>query len=157
MNIFVVSSDPVECAICLDDKRLIKMIVESAQMLSTAVARYGVKAPYRATHINHPCTLWSGDSKANYEWHIALLKSMGDEYTRRFSKDHKSIVDCFASLKEKASFIPEGKLTPFKNCSMFKDIEEVHEAYRVTLIEKWKRDKRPPKWTNASKPTWFFT
>ena len=68
MNIFVTHLDPVKCAQNLDDKRVIKMILESAQMLSTSINVSGGKGPYKTTHVNHPCSVWVRSSNANYYW-----------------------------------------------------------------------------------------
>lgn len=153
MNIFVISPNQQDCAEMLDDKRLQKMILESAQMLSAALHRHGGNPPYKLSHKNHPCTLWTGDSKENYIWHLGLLQAMHDEYVSRRAKTHKSYIDCFQTLKDQACLIPQYDLTPFANCSLFKGMD-VFEAYRMTMIEKWKNDKIAPKWSNRSRPDW---
>ena len=65
MNIFVLHDDPVVAAQMMCDKHVVKMILESNQMLSTVARKYGHDAPYRSTHAKHPCTLWTGDSLLN--------------------------------------------------------------------------------------------
>jgi len=153
MNIFVVSPNQKECAQMLDDKRLQKMILESAQMLSAALHRHGGNPPYKLSHKNHPCTLWTGDSRENYLWHLHLLHEMHLEYVSRRSKSHKSYTDCFLTLKSQAILIPEGALTPFANCSLYKD-KQVFDAYKMTMKNKWENDKIVPRWTNSSRPEW---
>jgi len=61
MNIFVVSPDTMECAKALDDLRLNKMIIETAQLLSTAMRVQGYTGNdiYKSTHVNHPCAVWA--------------------------------------------------------------------------------------------------
>lgn len=154
MNIFITSPDPVECAIALDDKRLVKMILESVQMLSTAIARHGGTPVYKVAWKKHPCTIWTGDSRENFEWHLALLKAMNDEFMGRYNKHHKAFLVGYEQLKAQSDIIPRCGLTNFPNCSLRKDVSDVHEAYRLGFIEKWKNDKRPPKWTGRSKPQW---
>lgn len=53
MNIFILDTDPIVAAKYLCDKHIVKMAVESCQLLSTALPQD--KAPYKHTHINHPC------------------------------------------------------------------------------------------------------
>ena len=67
MNIFVISQNPDECAQALDDLRLNKMILETAQLLSTAIRFHGYTGnlAYKATHINHPCSIWARTSRGN--------------------------------------------------------------------------------------------
>ena len=112
MNIFVTDFDPVISARNLCDKHVPKMIVESAQMLSTVHRMLdGIpeKRPsksgkttqtyysfgderdelyYLAVHKFHPCTVWTKESKANYVWHYELFKAMADEYQFRRNKVH---------------------------------------------------------------------
>lgn len=153
MNIFVTSSNQKQCAEMLDDKRLQKMILESAQMLSAALHRHGGTAPYKVSHKNHPCTLWTGDTRENFMWHLVLLSEMHQEYVWRRNKTHKSYNDCYHVFQEQLAVIPGGPLTPFANCSLFKEIN-VFDAYKMTMLEKWKNDKITPKWTNRSRPDW---
>jgi len=156
MNIFFTSDDPIECAQHLDDKRLNKMIIESAQMLSTAIDRHGGIAPYRVAWKKHPCTIWTGDTNSNYEWHLELLLAMSNEYTHRYGKIHKTYTVTFDSLYNQRHLVEKGDLTPFPNCSLRKDIENVIEAYRFGFLIKWSKDKIKPKWTKREKPEWFF-
>ena len=69
MNIFVLDKDPKKAATQQIDKHIVKMPLESAQMLCAALARHGREdTPYKATHKNHPCTLWAGESQGNFRW-----------------------------------------------------------------------------------------
>lgn len=64
MNIFILSYDPEEAALMQCDQHIVKMPLETAQMLCTA---YPIEiAPYGRTHFNHPCNLWIRESRANY-------------------------------------------------------------------------------------------
>lgn len=155
MNIFVTSFDPFESAQVLDDKRVIKMILESAQILSTVMNENEIKGPYKSTHKNHPVVLWVKESSENYWWLIEHFQALCEEYSLRFNKEHKCsqyhelFVDGYFEL------IQDDKLTNFVNCTKFKEIKEVTQAYRLALIDKWKNDKRPPKWTNSIAPEWY--
>lgn len=149
MNIFAVSIDPTECAKALDDKRLRKMIIESAQMMCTVLRSLGADAPYKSTHGKHPCTLWTGETRANFVWHLSLLQAMEDEYVYRFDKHHASYLKCYEYLVSNSHLIKLGLLTKHVNCSMYKDID-VYEAYQKTLEEKFKNDKLKPKFTRRN-------
>jgi len=117
VNIFYVSPDPVQAAQWMVDKHVVKMILESAQLLSTAhrvldgrevvgKSKTGRNAKrwilddarepvlYQATHINHPSAVWARKSIENYNWLAEHLFALGEEYTYRYSKTHK----CFGEL-----------------------------------------------------------
>jgi hypothetical protein len=139
MNIFVTSSDPVKCAKYLDNKRLVKMVLESAQLLSTAMTVSGIAGPYKVTHINHPCSVWARESKDNYNWLLAHFVALCNEYTNRYSRIHK----CESLLGQFKSYL--GNYTAsapkyFANCSMFKDESDVFKAYQDTMEHKWAAD-----------------
>jgi hypothetical protein len=112
MNIFYLHNDPKTCAEMHNDKHCIKMILEYAQLLSTAhrvidgVELEGISASgrkrkfwtlgdsrdytlYKATHINHPSAIWCRQSYANYVWLSKLLTELCREYTYRYGKVHK--------------------------------------------------------------------
>ena len=89
MNIFFLDADPKHAAQMQCDKHVVKMILESAQMLCS-VYDNGT-APYKRAYYNHPCTIWARESQENYEWLLTHAYSMCQEYTRRYGKVHKSI------------------------------------------------------------------
>jgi hypothetical protein len=113
MNIFILSDNPVDAAIQHNDKHVVKMILESAQLLSTAhrildgteqieqrVTKTGKtrnvkvwKLPdwrddilYGATHRNHPSAIWCRESVSNYQWLWELLSALTDEYYHRYGQ-----------------------------------------------------------------------
>ena len=90
MNIFVLHKDPTTAAKMACDKHVVKMILETAQMLCTAGIARGHDMPYGATHKKHPCTLWAGKSKGNWDWLIQHGLALCAEYTTRYGKVHKS-------------------------------------------------------------------
>ena len=117
MNIFYLSDNPVEAAQWMVDKHVVKMIVESAQLLSTAhrlldgeqfisQTKTGRKAKrwklydaredvlYTATHSNHPSAIWARSSVENYNWLVDHFYALMEEYTYRYDKQHK----CFGEL-----------------------------------------------------------
>lgn len=133
MNIFYLHNDPVTCAQQHVDKHVVKMILEYAQLLSTAhrvldgtqsvgVSKTGRKQTryvlsdsresvlYSATHINHPSAVWVRKSDSNYRWLFSLYQALMDEYTYRYGKVHK----CSAlerALATPPSNIASGKFT----------------------------------------------
>lgn len=125
MNVFYLSHSVKSCAEYHVDKHVVKMILEYAQLLSTAhrfldgvssvalstngrnVKRWKLSDPYldqklyMATHINHPSAVWARDSKENYIWLCNMLISLCEEYTYRYGKTHKVESDglCYVLLK----------------------------------------------------------
>lgn len=91
MNIFYLHSDAKECAVMHCDKHVVKMILETAQLLSTAHRLLdGNDDPilYKATHKNHPSAIWTRKSQKNYLWLTSLLQNLCQEYTYRYGKIH---------------------------------------------------------------------
>ena len=90
MNIFYLDHDPSICAQLHCDKHVVKMIIEYAQLMSTA--HQVLDGPndnlYKPTHINHPSAIWVRQSKANYDWLFELWTMMLAEYTHRHHKQH---------------------------------------------------------------------
>ena len=124
MNIFYLHNNPTECAKLHNNKHVVKMILEYAQLLSTA-HRYldgtysvGKSASgrkkttyalmddrdsilYASTHINHPSAIWVRKSPENYLWLANMLIALCEEYTYRYGKTHKVERDglCYVLLK----------------------------------------------------------
>ena len=100
MNIFVTDSCPIQSARNLPDKHIVKMPLETCQMLSIIYSDwyYGVGKlyksdgkPYRTAHgafRNHPCTQWAADNQYNLAWLIVHGVALCDEYTARYGKVH---------------------------------------------------------------------
>ena len=72
MNIFYLDKDPVKAAEYSCDKHVVKMPVESLQMISTCFHFRGFNAPYRMSFAYHPCTIWARESSQNMEWLVDL-------------------------------------------------------------------------------------
>jgi len=92
MNIFVLDLNPKTCAELHCDKHVVKMIVETAQLLCSAHHIIGTKLTdlYKLTHKNHPCSIWARESSDNYKWLVRLGLHLCDEYTNRYNKIHKT-------------------------------------------------------------------
>ena len=163
MNIFLIDYSPVKCAQALDDLRLNKMIVETAQMLSTAARFHGVDYTclYRSTHVNHPWTIWVSENRSNYKFALELLKAYIAERTDcrvPFSGTHKT-AEILPELETAAFALPEGPLnSAFPKCFYPAVSREMpaFEGYRETLRIKWDNDLRKPQWKNRGCPGWYI-
>ena len=95
MNIFFLDRTPKKSAQYLCDKHVPKMLLESAQMLSTAVLRHKTEFEnydkiYKSAYPNHPMTKWVGDTRTNFCWALENAVFISQEYCKRFKKIHKS-------------------------------------------------------------------
>ena len=86
MNIFTVDHDPTVAAQQLCDKHVVKMPLETAQMLCSAFDPLDL-APYKRVHYNHPCTQWARQSEANFDWLVTHGLALCAEYTKRYGSD----------------------------------------------------------------------
>lgn len=126
MNIFVLHQDATLAALHIDDVRVPKMIVESGQMLATALREHGMDddaltaagvvtlkgTPWRSTHRNHPCTVWARQTRSNYAWLAEHALALCLAYKERFGKTHGSLpaIEAMCNLTH---IIPDGYMTPF--------------------------------------------
>ena len=107
MNIFYLHKDPVEAAKLQYNKHVVKMILESAQMLCTAhheIMGDDADVPYKRAHVNHPSTIWARRSAQNYVWLYDHFVALAQEYKNRYGKDHLSYTKCEPYLR----FLPGG-------------------------------------------------
>lgn len=137
------------------------MILESAQLLSTAhVVADGAQVAYKATHKNHPSTLWVLEAQENYLWLYEHFVALIEEHQHRYpkSKKHKS-----SRFLEALSQVPKGirrvKRTPIK-LAMPEIIKAEYsgvEAYRTyyKIYKRFDKDGKAATWTNQPIPTWF--
>jgi len=159
------------------------MVVESAQMLSTAhrmldgvetkkrsksgktMSKYYMLGDtrehhlYNAVHFNHPCTIWTRESSQNYLWHYELFIALCDEYTKRYGKVHLTDKSLREHLKVTPNNIPDISMTPFrlamKSNPECMDESDPVESYRKFYMTKQERFKM--EWKNAQTPYWFST
>ena len=96
MNIFYLNECPKKAAQVQYNKHVVKMILESAQMLCTAHHHYGNgdNVPYKKAHYNHPSTIWVRQNSIHYDWLYDHMIALGNEYTKRYNKTHLSITKC---------------------------------------------------------------
>ncbi len=90
MNIFFLDYDPKKCAQYHNDKHVVKMILETAQLLCGVHWVIGNEAPYKLSHKNHPCSIWVRSSLENYLWLCELGLELCIEYEYRYGKKHKT-------------------------------------------------------------------
>ncbi len=132
MNIFYLHRNPVAAAKVQYNKHVVKMILESAQMLCTAHHHYGNgdNVPYRKAHYNHPSTKWVRESDEHYNWLFDHMVALGHEYTKRYGKTHLTINKCFLPLYRVPEGIPSNGFTPPPQCmpDEYKD-ESTTKAY----------------------------
>lgn len=180
MNLFILDKNPEKAARLQCDKHVVKMIVESAQMLSTAhrmldgteekrpsksgkrMVRYWTlpdkreEILYKAVHTGHPCTVWTMESHLNYGWHTVHFMALCDEYRYRYGKEHKTM-SLIPYLMNMPKNIKQGELTPFR-LAMQANPECIHpddpvRSYREFYVTK--KDRFSMKWTKRDVPEWF--
>ena len=155
MNIFATDPCPVASAQALDDSRVRKMTVETAQIICTVLHMRNEPAPYKPTHRNHPLTLWAAERPGNLYWLWRHGMALGAECEYRFDKGHKSF-DVIQRLPVDLNM----NCSPNVNCASNKAFDldfkhlPVHEAYRTYLNARWPLDKRRPLWTKRGPPSW---
>ena len=128
------------------------MILESVQMLCTALNKKGFTTPYKSTHIKHPCVLWIEESYENFIWLKNLAFELNIEYRFRFEKNsnHKSI----SVLNEISNLDYNNRgLTEFAQAmpDEYKISCDAVRAYRQFYIGEKMKFAR---WTKRSAPEW---
>lgn len=155
MNIFLLDYDIDKCAQYHCDKHVVKMILESAQLLSSAHRMHNQDVGYRLTHKNHPCALWVRESRDNYDWLYQLTLALDDEYGFRYGKSHKSVE--VVSALPIPDFLEYKGLTPFARafgayadeCNKFDDVVDAYRHYyKVAKVDICT-------WKNREMPEWF--
>jgi hypothetical protein len=107
MNIFYLDESPVRAAKLQCDQHVVKMILESAQLLSTAHHELdGTSPAYKPTHKNHPSAIWARSGRRQYRWLYDHMMALGDEYTRRYGKVHLTIQKHSETLREPPKAMP---------------------------------------------------
>ena len=157
MNIFFLDKTPELSAKMLCDKHVPKMLLESAQMLSTAIHSHtmGISTDiYKEAYPNHPMTKWVGFNRDCFRWALENALHIGAEYLRRFSKRHKSMNIIHAIYDNNyINDIPNGFFKEHPQCmpDEYKDKDYV-VAYRKyykgdkAYFAKWERGVNAPEW-----------
>ena len=152
MNIFILDEDPVVAAQMACDSHVVKMTLESAQLLSAILPEF--MAPYKRTHYNHPCTKWARQTLGNYQWLCAHAKALAKEYTYRYDRRHKceDIID-YCTSKQHLAGLTHLNVTPFAQAmpDQYKR-EDAVLAYRLYYIfekpgfARWRNGRPAPDW-----------
>lgn len=148
MNIFVLDENPEAAARMLCDKHVVKMCLETAQILSTING-----GPYKPTHANHPCTLWAKGAVQNYIWLVRHGIGIAKEYTHRFNKEHKS-EDIICALMSPVVDFPQVEKTPFA-LAMPDEFKEECPVQSYRNYYRFKRTVVDMKWTGRQVPEWL--
>lgn len=154
MNIFYLDNNPSVAAQAMTDKHVVKMILESAQLLCTAhrvldgepviqrsvngrrLTRYSHPTLddvlYKSTHINHPSGVWVRESKANYLWLYEHFLTLCSEYTNRYNRTHATYERLGILLRATPLSLTSAPFTPIK-LAMPKPyhLPDPVESYRV--------------------------
>ena len=151
MNLFYLSRDPVEAAHMQCDKHVVKMILETAQMLSTAHLELdGNQVAYKATHKNHPSTVWVRSSLPAYRWAFQHLMALGDAYTKRYGKVHKTIDEHSDALSVPPRAIPDADFVDPPQCMYDEckrpDTVQAYQVYYNAKADEWAAAGKPMKW-----------
>ena len=183
MNIFVLHEDPIQAAQMMCDKHIPKMIVESAQMMASALRRHGATdkhmpiakttgRPYKGGYHDHPCTVWCGDTQMNFLWLAEHGQELSRQYTARFTDwellkvapiNQPKVHGCSSAIEhmKKYSFmIPKGALTPFARAFNKKKYPFLYDESIFTAVEAYRAyyslDKHFAKWEKGTPaPQWW--
>jgi hypothetical protein len=162
VNIFYLDRDPKIAAQMHCDRHVVKMILESAQMLSTAHRVIdgddyaNERGLYKMAHKNHPSTIWVRSSDEHYNWMYSLMLSQMEEYTYRYDKHHAT-----ERLIEPLRLLPtsienNGFVDPPMCMPEYCKKDDVVSSYQNYYIEEksdfatWKR-RAMPEWFNAER------
>lgn len=165
MNIFATSQCPIQCAQEMTNVHVVKMILESAQLLSTAhFVLDGVQVGYKPTHQNHPCAIWCRKTSDNYFWLYKHFEALLTEFIFRTGKIHKSSEQLQALYYLPKNIRADGQ-TPFSLCmpeefarlGLF-DQTKAYQAYLNVKFAEWRSRDKPIKveWTNRPTPGWVI-
>jgi hypothetical protein len=177
MNIFYLDRDPQKCAEMHCDKHVVKMIIEYAQLMSTAhrvldgqeyfdLTANGRKIKrwrhprfdnelMKASHVNHPSNIWLRQTDSNYAWLYRLFLELTKEYTHRYGKTH-ACARLIPNLRYIPQNIPMGEFTPPTpampdDCKIAGDSLSSYHKYYVERKVSFAR------WTKREVPLWFIT
>ena len=154
MNIFFLDWDVEKNAQYHCDKHVVKMILETAQLLCGVhhmTDQVNEQVPYKLSHKNHPCAIWARESLTNYLYLGELGLELSREYTHRYGKKHKSQEIIEWCLMNKPHIQDIGFTTPPKAMPEEYKTEDVIESYRKYYLGakktflSWK-ERQIPEW-----------
>lgn len=157
MNIFYLDYVPKICAQYHVDRHVVKMTLESAQMLSTAhwTLDGTPEGPcYKPTHVNHPCSKWVRESTGNYAWLFELMCELDIERRHRYGgPPGKTIMDLGDFLVKPPKNLPYGHMTPPPQAM---PTECMHEDPITAYRQYYRLHKQHiAHWTNRERPYWY--
>ncbi len=151
MNIFVLDEDPRQAARYLCDSHCVKMVLESAQLMAAVANIPEIARPDSVAR--HPCALWAGATRSNYDWLYEHWDENLREYTRRYRKSH--FYERYRPLIWEGRFrIPDGPMTPHAQAMPWwiRCEGDAVTAYRIYYaVEK----ARLARWRHGETPAWF--
>jgi hypothetical protein len=157
MDIFYLDHSPVLAAQYHCDKHVVKMILESVQIISTVASFYGIYSPYKPTHSKHPCVVWASYRWEHVQWLFFLVAELNKEYKYRFNSiDHRS----YTILSEHHLMDDLVKVMPV-NCNFTYPPQCMPEEYRQQDTVQAYRDyysfekSHLHKWTKREEPEWL--
>lgn len=177
MNIFYLDENFETAAKQHVDKHVVKMIIEYAQLMSTAhrmldgtqyiddssgrrIKRWRHPSDnmdavlYKASHINHPSAIWARETFTNYMWLYSLWEELCKEYTHRYGKVHLTQKKLEDVLNMPPTGIPDGPLTKMPQ-AMPDDVK--HEDSILAYREYYRIYKNGmAKWTKRETPEWYY-
>ena len=170
MNLFVLDEDPVIAAKYHADKHIVKQVLETFQMMGSAVIRHGATSdqmpltskgtPLKGGYHNHPVTRWVGENQENFHWSSIFGIALCAEYTFRYNKEH-SCQKGILHLAKMLNLLPNSPMTEF--AVAISDIQKCrqHPSFdSLSVVEKYRLyynyDKAHfCKWTRRETPNWF--
>jgi len=154
MNIFLLDWDVKKCAQYHCDKHVVKMILETAQLLCGVHHTISPtdQIPYKLSHKNHPCAIWARESVTNYLYLCELGLELCKEYTYRYGKRHKSQDVIEWCITNKAKISDKGLTRPALAMPDEYKVEDVIQSYR-NYYNGAKSDFAV--WKNREIPEWF--
>lgn len=152
MNIFFLDFDVKKCAEYHVDKHSTKMCVEYSQLLCGVHWVAGGEAPYKLSHKNHPCSIWTRKSLSNYLYLCELGLELSKEYTYRYGKRHKSQDVIEWCLINKPNIPDIGFTEPAMAMPDEYKVKSVVESYRNYYMG---AKSGFAVWKNREKPFWF--
>ena len=160
MNIFILDYDVKKCAQYHVDKHVVKMILETAQLLCgvhhmtpQVAPQVAPQVPYKLSHKNHPCAIWARESLTNYLYLCELGLELCYEYTYRYGKRHKSQDVIEWCIVNKPGIVDIGFTEPAKAMPDEYKVDSVVQSYRNYYMGAksgfayWK-GRETPKWFN---------
>ena len=155
MNIFLLDNDTRKCAQYHCDKHVVKMILETAQLLCGVhhmTDQVTDQVPYKLSHKNHPCAIWSRESLSNYLYLCDLGLELCKEYTYRYGKRHKSQDVIEWCVTNKPNICDKEFTEPARAMPNEYKVDSVVESYRNYYIGE---KSKIAVWKNRDIPEWF--